>query len=393
MTVWPRRVGLRPGTDPTSRLVAVLGSGSVPEVVDALVDPSPEVARAAIGRLTELDQAGSARELRSKMFAVALPVVGDLARALTALGDAAAVETAIGGLGDEPYTRRVAAARALGELKDQRACGALRAAVHDPIASVRSAALQALKQLDPGEATIGECVRLLRDSDAQVRLSAVRVLWRLAPRRAGELSTLAVDPDCLVRREVALHVAALSDAAALKLFTDVDAGVRQAAASAVGSRQASLAALLLSEDPSSEVRRAAADALANLDPDVAADGLLAGIEDRDSVVRATAVDSLERLLTREGAVGRLARELVSARPERRRSCVYALAHLSASVASPDVWRLADDPEPSVRLAVIWTATAIMAEPEPLLLYMATDPDVAVRESARAHAGRLEHGQT
>jgi hypothetical protein len=45
-------------------------------------------------------------------------------------------------------------------------------------------------------------------------------------------------------------------------------------------------------------------------------------------------------------------------------------------------RLADDPEADVRLALIQAALVVLVEPEPLLLYMATDPDGSVRESAR-----------
>jgi len=62
--------------------------------------------------------------------------------------------------------------------------------------------------------------------------------------------------------------------------------------------------------------------------------------------------------------------------------VYALAHLNAFEASSEVWRLADDPEPDVRLALIQAAPVVLPEPEPLLLYMATDPDQAVQDSAR-----------
>jgi HEAT repeat protein len=196
-----------------------------------------------------------------------------------------------------------------------------------------------------------------------------------------------------VRREVAQHVAALPSATAPRLFTDVDPAVRQAAALAAGPQHARLLALLVAEDPSSDVRRTAARGLGNLVSDAAADGLLGAVEDPDSVVRATAVHSLERSLARAGAVARPLGELTSTRPDRRRWSLYALAHLNAALASSDVWRLADDPEPDVRLAVIHTAAVILRDTEPLLLYMATDPDTAVRASARSHEARRHDART
>jgi hypothetical protein len=69
--------------------------------------------------------------------------------------------------------------------------------------------------------------------------------------------------------------------------------------------------------------------------------------------------------------------------------VYALAHLRAFEASSEVWRLADDPEPDVRLALIQAASVLMPQPEPLLLYMATDPDRAVKDSARSWIARRQ----
>lgn len=362
-------------------MAIVRASRSRSEVAEALTDPSPEVARAAISRLIELEGPQAVGVLRERLLSVSLPVVADVAGALRSLGDTAAVDAAIDGLTGDPYPRRLAAARALGVLGDQRARGPLRSALGDPTGGVRAAALRALGRLGPHPDVADECLRLLRDADAQVRIAAIRTIMRIAPRAAGELSALASDPDLLVRREVAQHVAWLPSAAVPRLFTDLNAAVRQAAALAAGPQQAPLLARLVAHDPNSDVRRAAARSLGNLAPDAAADGLLGGIADSDSLVRATAVHSLERSLTHAGAVARLTEELTSPDPQRRRWSVYALAHLKAALASSDVWRLADDPEPDVRLAVIQGAAVILDDSEPLLLYMATDPDASVRAGA------------
>ena len=66
-------------------------------------------------------------------------------------------------------------------------------------------------------------------------------------------------------------------------------------------------------------------------------------------------------------------------------------HLHGREASSEVWRLADDPEPDVRLALIQAAPAVATEPEALLLYMTTDPDRSVQDSARNRLQRWQVG--
>jgi HEAT repeat protein len=378
-----------PVTDPTDRARAVRASQSPSAIVQALGDASPGVARAAIRRLVELEGSRAADVLRARLLVADLSLVTDVASALHEMGDTAAVEIAIDGLTDELYTRRLAAARALGVLGDRRAVGSLSQALHDRIAGVRAAALTALAKLEPDEGTARECSELLSDLDAQVRIAAVRTIVRIAPRSSAALAPLAEDEDCLVRLEVARHVAGLPEHPATRLFADTDMAVRQAAALGAGGRQAVALARLLAADPSSDVRRAAARTLGTIDPGMGTHALLCGIEDPDAIVRATVLHALERSLTRAGAVARLSRELISSRPQRRRWSVYGLAHLRAFEASSEVWRLADDPEPDVRLALIQAASVLMPQPEPLLLYMATDPDRAVKDSARSWIARVE----
>lgn len=378
--------------DPTVRLRAVRASGSPSEVVAALSDSSPEVARAAIRRLVELDGMAAAPALRARLLVADLSVVADIATALRGLGDTIAVNAAMLGLTDGQYTRRLAAALALGALGDRRSAGSLRAALADPIAGVRAAALGALAQLGADADAAGDCADLLSDSDSQVRIAAVRALARIAPRCNAESAQLVDDEDCLVRLEVAGHAAGLPDQSTARLFADPDEAVRKTAALASGIRQTAALARLLAEDPSSDVRRAAARTLGTINPELTTDALLSGIEDPDPMVRAAVLHALERSLTRAGAVARLSGELASARPQRRRWSVYALAHLRGLEASSELWRLADDLEPDVRLALIHASSAVLPEPEPLMLYMATDPDVAVRDSAKNWLARQGYAQ-
>lgn len=147
--------------DTTERLCAALAKQSLAELTVALDASSPEVARTAIRRLAELDGARAAPELRARLLSADLFVVADIAQALRRLGDAAAVELAIRGLRAEPYTGQLAAALALGALADGRAAPALRAALHDPIAGLRVAALGALANIGPDTGAADDCAQLL----------------------------------------------------------------------------------------------------------------------------------------------------------------------------------------------------------------------------------------
>lgn len=369
-------------TDATQRLLAVLASQSAQELAGFLDDRSPGIARAAIHRLAEIQRAGAAPELRRRLLSADLSLVADIATALRTIEDRGAVAHAIAGLSQEPYTRRLAAAMALGALRDARATDALGAALTDEIAGVRRAALNALAQIGPPAAAAASgCARLLSDADASVRIAAVRTVACTAPRPGAVLAEAAHDPDRLVRLEVARHVAGLPAQAAIALLTDPDLRVREAAAQAAGLSQLDQLALLLANDPSGDVRHAAALTLGRLGDQRVADVLVSGIVDPDAIVRAAVLRALEHLLTRAGAITRLCEELGAERADRRRASLYALGHLKASEAAKDVQRLADDPQPDVRLALLHIVDIVVTDPEPLVRYLAADEDSAVRHSA------------
>ena len=111
------------------------------------------------------------------------------------------------------------------------------------------------------------------------------------------------------------------------------------------------------------------------------DDLLKDLENLDASVRLAALHDLERLLTRDGAVRRLCGELASSASRRRQASLQALAQLEVVEAGPEVWRLADDPDPEVRLSLLRSADALLVDPEHLVRYMSTDPDPVVRQSA------------
>jgi HEAT repeat protein len=195
------------------------------------------------------------------------------------------------------------------------------------------------------------------------------------------LASAADDSDKFVRMEVARHAAALPGAAASRLLADPDLRVREAAASAAGIRQVDHLARLLLEDPASDVRHAAAKTLGGLVDPRFAELLVPALEDPDAIVRMAVLRALERVLGRAETITCLCRQLSSKRPQRRRATVYALAHLEALESARKVWRLGDDPDSDVRLALLHSARSLVPEPEPLARYLATDPNPVVRHAA------------
>ncbi|MBV8991494.1 MAG: HEAT repeat domain-containing protein [Solirubrobacterales bacterium] len=170
--------------DATERWRSVLASRSASELTAALDDPSPEVARAAIRRLTDIEGRRAASPLRARLLSADLSLTVDIATALRELGDEQAVAMAVAGSSSQPYLRRLAPARALGSLRAAGALRALRSALRDEIAGVRAAAVSALAEIGPdGSAGATEdCASLLIDPDAHVRIAAVRTVARIAPR-------------------------------------------------------------------------------------------------------------------------------------------------------------------------------------------------------------------
>lgn len=373
---------MRRRNDPRQRMEAVKVTESVAELARALEDPSPEVARGAVARLVEVNRRRAAPVLRERLLSSDPALVGDVARALRALGDPTVVGVAIGGLREEPYSRRLAAARALEALADPRGQDALLETLRDPIAGVRTRALAALAALGQNERAAVEASALLSDADAQVRIAAVRAILRTGRRPGALLAAAARDRDRRVRLELGRRSSALPADAARALLTDPDLRVREAAARGAGRGQVATLARMLVEDPSSDVRCAAAQSMRELADPAAADLMLPGLEDADAVVRAAALRALRTVLGTDGTVMRLREELRSPSADQRRAIVYALGHLNATDVGRDVARLVEDPEPDVRLAIIHTARALHRDPASLISHLTSDLDPGVRHSAQ-----------
>lgn len=387
-----RSRGSRPTTndgDPSARLRAVAACENAATVAQFLRDSSPDVARAAIRRLVQIEGAGAAQALRSVLVDADISIVADLARALRAMDDREAIDLTLSALTDEQYTRRLRAAIALGILGDPGTRPGLCAALDDSVAAVRAAALEALARLGPDRQAAESAAGLLQDRSPQARMAAVRVVAAAHPRSSELLSAAAGDRDAQVRRVVAGRLGKLDDEAVRDLLADRDEGVRSQATQGARSEHVPLLARLIVNDSRPQVRRAAARALGAVGGQAAAEALIPGIEDRDALVRSAVMHALERALTHGGAIMRLTGEMNSARAQRRRSSLYALAKLGDRDRVTQVWRLADDPDLDVRLAVVDTATILLSQPEPLLMYMSTDANSEVRASAEQRLTRCQ----
>jgi HEAT repeat protein len=321
--------------------------------------------RAALARLVDADPA----------------LAADFATVLRRIGDESAGAVALASLTDERYTRRLAAANALGVLRDPCSVDALIGALNDEIAAVRRAAVAALGRVGLSDATAMRCTRLVSDPDPYVRIAAVRALIRGPAAARKRLATLVDDRERLVRMELAQHTASLPDEAAAVLLADPDLRVREAAAQSAGTSQVEVLSQMLVGDPGGEVRRAAAQTLGALGGARAEQVLIHGIEDQDAVVRAGVLRALLHVLTRRKVIAVLRRELASRRPERRRASLYALARLDAIEVAEAAAGVAYDPDPDVRLALIHTADVLLRNPRAVVRQLAADPDPVVRNSA------------
>ncbi|MEU9294059.1 fumarate reductase/succinate dehydrogenase flavoprotein subunit [Streptomyces sp. NPDC048266] len=236
------------------------------------------------------------------------PYLDDADPAVRAAAVTAVGETAPAGAGpvlaarlrDDAPGVRAAASAALRELVEvlpaEPALGeGLRAALAVPDATVRSAALDVLRALRLGDASL--YAEALGDAVVEVRVQAVRAL--VSVDAVAELSAAATDPAREVRVAVARGLAAVRDPEPEPLgplLDDPDPLVRGAALGALAGTgcppgYAARAGAAL-RDPAWQVRSGAATALRAAAAAVAVPGLAGALADPNADVRKAAVLSL-----------------------------------------------------------------------------------------------------
>ena len=291
----------------------------------------------------------------------------EAARALGELGDRRAVEPLSGILSDVSQDVRRTAAEALGEIGDNRAIKQLLGMFTDQSGDVRKAAHEALRKLgvthdelleghltalgsaDPGARSeaaralgelgdnraIKQLLGMFTDQSGDVRAAAHEALRKLGVTYnellEGHLAALgSEDPDA--RSEAARALGELGDRRAVEplsgILSDVSQDVRRTAAEAlgeIGDNRAIKQLLGMFTDQSGDVRKAAHEALRKLGVthDELLEGHLAALGSEDPDVRSEAARALGELGDRR-AVEPLFELLFDATHEVRRSVAGSL---------------------------------------------------------------------
>jgi HEAT repeat protein len=384
--------------DPSARLRAILALPDSPEALPALLaavdDQSPEVAKAALARLPRFAGPADAAYLRERLLAVDLAVVREWAGALRELGDGVSVVTAIRGLRAPRVATRMAAAIALGELRDTRAVKPLIGALEDPVAGVRRSALGSLAMLGPDPDAEHGCQRLLTDRDPVVRVAAVNAVCAIAIDADERLRPALKDPTTQVRRELANHAASLRANTVESLLRDAQPDVRSAAAWSLTriprpDTLEHLAALLC--DDAWQVRRAGCRAVAVAGGREAIDLLLPRLADPHPTVSGAALNMLEDICG-DNFASVIGHALQTVDHHLRRALVYALERCPPHAALPVLSGQVGDANADVRIAVAYVLGEGGSEPAAgLLRVMLADHDRAVRHAAESALQRVPRG--
>jgi HEAT repeat protein/beta-lactamase regulating signal transducer with metallopeptidase domain len=255
---------------------------------------------------------------------------------------------------DAAMRRQSGEAQAAGPKADPRTVAALTAALKDPDAGVRGAAMQALVQLrDPS--IVEPLIAALQDTSPDVREHAAAALGEMRDKRAVDPLIAALrdaSPD--VREHAAAALGEMRDkravqplAAALK---DENAGVREQAVAALAELRdkGTLPALIaVLADGNAEVREKAAFALGELRDPSAIDGLVTLLRDEKPDVREQAVFALGQIRDAR-ALDPLISALKDADAEVRQQAAFALGELRDRRALEPLVFALKDPEADVR---------------------------------------------
>jgi HEAT repeat protein len=371
-------------TEPNARLLALRGLSKEPESLPALLaacaDSSPDIVRVALRRLAELGDGSVAEDLRCRMLIVDPALTEDFAVTLASLEDTEAGELALQALRKGGPHRRIAAATALRILATPEQAPALREALADSLAAVRRRVLEALARVGSRE-DAPACARLLADGDPSVRAAAVEAVARLDSNPGPSLEGLVADGAPQVRQALAKRLSVLGEASAELLLCDRHRAVRGAAIDASRPDQGQTLVRLLEADPVVEVRMAAAHRLAEIGVEAGRRALVEALADKHAMVRSAALSSLRDALGHEGAVACLLEALPGAEAKLREGIVHALSHLGAVEAEDVLAELAADHERDVRLAVVHAAEHLFGARWEGLAALLEDPDEAVANAA------------
>ena len=209
-------------------------------------------------------------------------------------------------------------------------------------------------------AVVAALTEALKDSDAEVRKSAMQALVRLRSTAVFEPLVAALkDSDAEVRQQAAFGLGQLRDPRASTALTgglkDEDADVRQQCAFALGqlrdvSAVPGLTAAL--KDPNEDVRQQAVFALGQIRDPKAAPGLMAALSDAKPDVRQQAAFALGQLRSAEAVPG-LIQALKDSDADVRQQAAFALSQVGDDSAVEALTVAMKDPNAEVRQQAIF----------------------------------------
>jgi len=267
-------------------------------------------------------------------------------------------------LEDSDSDVRSSAAYALGNIGDDRAMTALLKLVEHSDSYVRSRAADALGNIGDQKTMTG-LLKLVEDSQPNVRIVAARTLGKIGDYQA---------------------ITAL-----LKLVKDSDSFVRWSAAEAlgqIGDEQAIPGLLKLVEDSEPIVRISAANALGQIGDEQAIPGLLKLVEHSDYSVRWSASNVLGKIGDGRAIPGLLKLVEHSDSVVRIRAA-YALGKIGDRRAIPGLLKLVEDSDSYVRSSVAYALSSIRDDRAmTALLKLVEDSDYYVRRCAASALGQI-----
>jgi HEAT repeat protein len=406
-------------------LARIGDSASVPLLFDALADPRPRVAHAAISAImtlgsseTETLALAAVRSTRSSVRRHAIRLLGAFGfpSALEPLceaiqdSDRRIAELAIAGLGmiDDPRVDdvlaqvasspddalRCAVMRAASNRSTPRAIALLTKGVADNAAWVRYYAAQGLGRLGIADApqTSRLLIERLRDNAPQVRIAAIEALSRLGSPEAWDAvrrAALSTDPD--ERRAglvgVGMHAREGATALLIDAAKAVDPATRLVAVSGLARLEEPRALAALEDavsDATSEVRDAALSLLAERQDEAAAHVLV------DCALRAEPDHPVHRALSRPGIarVGAILQKLKGADDRIAPVLVAALSRMHFDAATAALFDALALTNPAARAAAATALVAANAEGarNVVALLAQNDPDPEVRRVCLAALG-------
>ena len=212
------------------------------------------------------------------------------------------VRRLVAGMDDGHPPVRLNLVRAIARVPARGRVGPLVAALQDPDARVRQAAVTGLAPVRSDARALEALLAASQDKDHEVRLTVIAALGGEVDDRAVDLLLAALkveQPDIrqAAARSLGATRAARAVAPLMETLKDPDAGVRETAARALAETAGSAAVPALVEtlkDPSAQVRRSAASALADLGDPAATEPLIAALRDESTHVRWMAARGLAR---------------------------------------------------------------------------------------------------